>query len=206
MKRLGIFLLVVLALFVVADFVLRGLAENAAANMIDEEVTQGGEPDVDLGGFPFLPSLFAGRFDRIDIDISSASEGQLLVEDIHLTLREVELDAFELMGGKGALRADSLRGRATISEATINDVLAADEPDLRVEVEEERITMSRGSLSAPANAVVAANRILISAGEVLEPLEIPLPTFSRDVQFTSLRSEPGRLVLGVNAARVRIRS
>ena len=205
MKRLGIFLVVVAVLLVGADLLLRAVAEGSAAKLIDKKVTQGAEPDVDLGGFPFLPSLFAGHFDRIDIDISSASEGQLLMEDIELTLRDVELDAFELRDGKGALRAESLRGRATISEATINEILSAEHPDVRVEVEDGRIMVSRGSFSAPANAVLAANRLLISAGEVLGALEIPLPNLSRDFQFTSLRPEPGRMVLGVNAANVRIR-
>lgn len=205
MKKLVAFVLVLLVLFVVADFGLKASAESAAAQEIDENAARSGETEVDLGGFPFLPSLFAGSFDRMQIDISSASERDLLVEDIHLTLRGVELDAFEFIDGGGSVRADSVRGSGTIAEATINEVIAAEREGLQVEVENGRVVVSQGGFSAPANVVVAGNRLLISAGEIVGPAEFPLPALARGIRFNSIRAEQNRLVLGADASAVTIR-
>lgn len=205
MKKLVGFLLVLSVLFIAADFGLKASAESAATEAIDENVTRSRGTEVDLGGFPFLPSLFAGSFDRMQIDIASAWERDLLVEDIQLTLRDVELDPFEFVGGGGSVRARSLQGSGVIAEATINEVLAAERDGLDVEVENGRVMISQGEFSAPANAVVAGNRLLISAGEVVGPLEIPLPLLARGIRFNSLRAERNRLVLGADASRVTIR-
>jgi len=205
-KRLAVGLVVVLVLFVVADFAVRAVAENAAAEMIDEQIRQKVEPDVSLGGFPFLLSLLRGSFDEITVDIDSTSEGPVEVEDIHLKLTGVDLEALEVLGGRGNLRARSLRGRGVISEATLNEIASADLGGARIELEDNRVLVSRGEMSVPANAVVAGNRLLVNAGEAFGPVEIPLPAPLPEVRFTSLRAENNRLVLGVMASRVRFRA
>ncbi|MBW3595092.1 MAG: DUF2993 domain-containing protein [Actinobacteria bacterium] len=205
MKRLGVILVVLLALLVVADYLVRAAAENAVANLIDKRVALQGETDVDLGSFPFLLSMVRGDFDEVTIDLASASEGRLVVEDIHLTLDDVEVEPFELVAGRGNLRARSLRGRGVISEATLDDTISATDPDLDVAIAKGKIAVSRGAVTVPATAVVAVNRLLLSAGGAIGPVEIPLPALLPDVRFSSLRAERGRLVLGVTASHVTIR-
>jgi len=203
-KRLIVFLVVLAVLFFAADFFLRMTAERAAARLIADRVSLQAEPEVDFGGFPFLFSAVRGHFDRITIDVASAREDEIKVDDIHLTLEGVELRPLEVLGGEGSLRARSLRGRGVISEATLNRTIAGEGPDVEIEVEDGRILVTSGDLSVPANALVARNRLVFSAGEVLGPLEAPLPTLLPDVRFTSLRAEQDRLVLGAVASRVRI--
>lgn len=206
MKRLGVTLVVLAGVLLAADFLVRAAAENAAANLIDEQVSQRIDPEVRLGGFPFLLSLVRGSFDEVRITVPEMSKDSMKVEDIRLTLEDVKLEALEVLAGRGNLFAKSVSGRGIISEATINDVIGSQTPGVQISIEERRITVSRGGIEAPANAVVAGNRLLISAGEAMGALELPLPVLLEEVRFSSLSAEPGRLVLGVIGSRVRVRT
>lgn len=206
MKRLGVTLVVLAGVLLAADFLVRAAAENAAANLIDEQVSQRIDPEVRLGGFPFLLSLVRGSFDEVRITVPEMSKDSMKVEDIRLTLEDVKLEALEVLAGRGNLFAKSVGGRGIISEATINEVIGSRSPGVQVSIEKRRITVSRDGIEAPASAVVAGNRLLISAGEAMGALELPLPVLLEEVRFSSLSAEPGRLVLGVIGSRVRVRT
>ena len=206
MKRIGVFLIVLALLVLAADFFLRMAAEDAAARLIDKRMALRQEPDVDLGGFPFLPSLVRGNFDRVTIEVASAKEGRAVIENIHLRLENVEVEALEVLGGDGTLRVESLRGRGVMSETTLNELLAANGSGVSIDVEEGGVLLSRGELSVPADAVLAGNNLRFAGGDVLGPLEVRLPALLPDVRFTSLRAERDRIVLGVAASRLRIRA
>ena len=189
-----------------ADFLLRNAAENAAADLIDEQIPHRVDPEVGLGGFPFLLSVLSGHFDEVTISVPEAAEGSLVVEDIRLTLRDVDLEALEVLGGRGNLTAREMRGRGFISEGTVNDVVRGQGADVDVAIEDGRVSVSANGVTSAATAVVAGNRLLIKAGEVLGPIEIPLPVLLPEIQFSTLTATPGRLVLGVVGSRVRIRT
>ncbi len=203
MKRAGVVLLVLLLILVVGDLALRSVAENAAARSIEDQVSGNVAPDVAFGGFPFLLSLARGSFEKVTIDVSSATEGSLRMEDIHLTLRDVEVDPFEVARGDGTLRARLLRGRGEISESALNEIVAEEAP-VEVDVQDGRVLVSRDGVSVPANVVVAGNRLLVGAGDAISPLEIPLPSLNPEINFNSVTAEDGRLVVGVAASRLRL--
>ena len=205
MKRLVVFLVVVVVLVTASDFLLRVAAENVVAGLVDDRITKDGEPEVDLGGFPFLFSLLEVRFDEMTVVIPEATHEEVTVEHVELTFTEVRADAFELLGGGGTVRARSVAGSGSISEADFARVVDRHFPGVTVELNDNRVTMSRAGVSASATAVVAANRILISAGEVAAPVDIPLPSLMSGVQFSSLEVYEGELVLRIEGSRVRIR-
>lgn len=206
MKRLVTLLVVLVVILVAADFLLRAAAENAAADLIDDQITQRVDPEVDLGGFPFLTSVLSGRFDQVTVRVPRAEESGLVVEDIELSLRDVKLEPLEILGGRGDLRAASLEGRAIISEESLTDVLHATDPALSVSIEPNRIAVSRDGATVAATAVIAANRILFQAGEVAPEIEIPLPELLPEIQFSSLRAVSGELVLEAIGNGVRLRT
>ena len=206
MKRFLTVLVVLAVLFVAGDFVLRNVAQNAAADLIDEQIPQRVDPEVDLGGFPFLRSVLTGRFDVVTVSVPEAEQNGLLVEDIELSFRDVKLEPLEVLAGRGDLRAATLRGRGVISQASFTRVLRATEPALSVSIEPDRISVSRDGATLAATAVVAANRILFQAGDVAPEIEIPLPELLPDIQFSSLKAVSGELVLEVVGSRVRIRT
>ncbi len=196
---------VITLLLVVADYGLRAMAENAAADLIDKEVPQRVEPSVGLGGFPFLLSVLRGSFDQVTVSMPRARQGSLVVEDINLIFDDVELEALEVLGGRGTLRAESLRGSGAVSEASLNRVIDAEAPGVSATIDDDRIALSRGDVAVPATAIVANEEILIRAGEI-GPIVIPLPTLLPEIRFSSLETRRGELVLGVRALDVRIRA
>ena len=206
MKKLGITLVILICVLLGADFLLKAAAENTAAKLVDAQIARKVEPEVKLGDFPFLLSLLRGSFDEVTIEIPEASEGPLVVEDIRLILEDVDLEALEVLAGRGNLFAKSLRGRGVVDEATLSDIVGAQSPGVEVSVGVRRVTLTQDGVVVPATAVVAGNRILIAGGELVDPFEIPLPTLLPDLQFSSLRAERGRLVLEVVGSRVRIKT
>ena len=205
MKRAVVVVVVLLCLLFVADLLLRAAAENAAATFIDKRIAEKVEPEVGLGGFPFLASLLSGSFDEVTVAVPQATKGLLVAEDIRLTFVDVKLEALEVLAGRGDLRAESLTGRAVISEQTVNQIVNAQAPELSVTIEDDKVVVSRGEVSVPATAVVVSNTLHMSANEVIEPIEVPLPDLIPEIKFTSLEAREGRLVLGIRAARIRLR-
>lgn len=207
LKKFLIFVVIIAGLLVVGDFMLRDRAERAAGDLIDQQIAQEIDPEVDLGGFPFLRSVLTGTFDRITITIPEINEGPLLVEDVVLTLRDIQLEPLEVLAGRGDLRAASLRGGGGISEATLNEIVRSQVPGLTVAIQRNRVTLSRDGVTFAATAVVAGGRLLMQASELgIDPIEVALPTLLQDIRFSSLRVTPGELVLQVEGGPLRIRT
>ena len=81
---IGLFVLLLLlaGLLVVADRVAVGVAERMIADRVRQEITKQGaqsaEPDVEVGGTPFLTQVLDGRYQRITInlrDVQAPVEG-----------------------------------------------------------------------------------------------------------------------------------
>lgn len=207
LKKFLIFVVIVVGLLVVGDFMLRDRAESAAADLIDQQISQKVDPEVDLGGFPFLRSVLTGTFDRITITIPEFNEGPLVIEDVVLTLRDVRLEPLEVLAGRGDLRATSLRGSGVVSESTLNEIVRLQVPGLTVALERDRVTLSRDGATVAATAVISDDSLLLQAGQLgVGPIEVALPALLQDVRFSSVRAIPGELVLQVDGGPLRIRT
>ena len=113
MKKLGIALLVLLALVVAADRGADWVAQRVAANALQDSQGLETRPDVDVTGFPFLTQVVDGRFDEVDVtarDVPLGSSG--------LTLSRLEVDL------RGAARAGST---VTVRRATADGVISFDD-------------------------------------------------------------------------------
>ncbi len=75
MRALLIAVLVLLGLAVAADRVLVLVSENQLASAIQEQAQLPAEPDVSIGGFPFLTQAFAGRYDSVHLGVDVQALG-----------------------------------------------------------------------------------------------------------------------------------
>jgi hypothetical protein len=66
-RRLGIAILVILALLLIADRVGAVIAEDQAGDTIKSSQHLKSRPDVNIAGFPFLTQLASGDYDEISI-------------------------------------------------------------------------------------------------------------------------------------------
>ncbi|MGI5524192.1 DUF2993 domain-containing protein [Micromonospora sp. CA-259024] len=133
---LVVLLLLVAGLLVVADRVAVGVAERTIADRVRQEVTKQGaqsaEPDVEVGGTPFLTQVLDGHYQRISIklrDVRASVEGdpvQLPVLDVDARNVRASLDT--LRTGQGDVVADTVHGTGTISYDSLAALL--DRPGL----------------------------------------------------------------------------
>lgn len=105
--------LIVLAVLVgVADRGGQLAIERIAAGRIQDALSTPDRPEVDLGGFPFLPELISQHFDDVTVDITDADAGKIVVAQVRAKLKGVE------RAGNGA-HADEISGDGRIDYAAI---------------------------------------------------------------------------------------
>lgn len=119
-----VLLVVVVVLLVVADRVGVTIADNQVATQVQnkaesEGIKLGQKPTADIGGFPFLTQVLAGRYDRIDVHLrdlttrNSAGRNLTLPKlDIRATGVDAPLDT--IMNGNGSITADKITGTGVI--------------------------------------------------------------------------------------------
>ncbi|MEV8037142.1 DUF2993 domain-containing protein [Streptomyces sp. NPDC086182] len=122
--RISLILLVVLGgLFVLADRVAVGFAEDEAAGRIKSTEGLATTPDVSIGGFPFLTQVVGGELDDVKIGIKSyeastggtgSSAGTIRIDDLNAEMRGVAFN-----GGYSSATAGSATGSASISYAEL---------------------------------------------------------------------------------------
>ncbi|SIN23565.1 LmeA family phospholipid-binding protein [Micromonospora cremea] len=133
---LVVLLLLVAGLLVVADRVAVGVAERAIADRVRQEVTKQGaqsaEPDVQVGGIPFLTQVLDGRYQRISIklrDVQASVEGDAVrLPVLDVDARNVRASLDTLRSGQGDVVADTVNGTGTISYESLAALL--DRPGL----------------------------------------------------------------------------
>ena len=204
MKKLLFFIVILAVVLTAGDVWLRRSAEHAAADLIDLQIPQEVEPEVELAGFPFVVSVLTGRFEEVTVAVPDVTENGLTIEDVRLVLEDVRLEPLEVLGGHADLRARSVSGAGVVSESALAAVVEQQTPDLSVSIEGDRIMVSGQGTSVAATAVIAGNRLLLRAGELVT-IEVPLPEMLPGVSFSSLEAAPGELRLEVAGGRLRIK-
>ena len=113
MKKLGIALLVLLALVVGADRAADWVAQRVAANALQDSQRLETRPDVNVTGFPFLTQVLDGRFDEVDVTARDLPLG-----DSGLRLSRLDVDL------RGATRAGTT---VSVRRATADGVISFDD-------------------------------------------------------------------------------
>ena len=124
MKKLLIFLVVVVALFSVGDYLARDFAEGKAADELQERLDLSSRPNVGLGGWPFVVAAFQGEFPSIEIDADRVVMERLEFLNVNLDLEDLTFSVREaLRGGVSEVTAQGGTGTATLEESSVNQAL-----------------------------------------------------------------------------------
>jgi LmeA-like phospholipid-binding len=123
-RWLVITLIVLAGLYVAADFVLKGVAENAVARSLQSSLELSKQPDVDLGGFPFLIRAIDGHLDSVDLRGTNLAAGGQPLRSVALHLADVRFSATALISGRStSVRFHSSSGTAELSGKDLTDAL-----------------------------------------------------------------------------------
>lgn len=167
MKVLGGFVVTLLLLFVAADYVARNQAENQAGKQLAASLDLEEEPDVKLGGWPFLLKVLGG-------EIPSASFSTQEVRSRGVSLTEVEVDvrglAFKLedimAGSRDAIKISGGGGTAVLAEDELGKVLRREGIRAEVRLTDAGVLVDppRLSESVDGDISIDSGYLVITAG------------------------------------------
>ncbi|MEU6276095.1 DUF2993 domain-containing protein [Streptomyces populi] len=147
--RITLILLIVLGgLFVLADRVAVGFAEDEAADRIKSTEGLAATPDVSIEGFPFLTQVAAGELDDVKIGIkdyeaptggTGASAGTIRIDDL-----DAEMHGVAFSGDYSSATAHSATGTASISYAELLKAAKSEPVELGLGLTAKVIGLSDG--------------------------------------------------------------
>src|SRR5882762_11548404 len=91
-------------LFVAADRIAayaaeRTIAKQAQQELTAREVTSPSQPDVSVGGFPFLTQVLAGKYDKITIDVHQPTIQDVKLDELDVTATGVNAKTSAILNG-----------------------------------------------------------------------------------------------------------
>ncbi|MFC5217950.1 DUF2993 domain-containing protein [Streptomyces coerulescens] len=122
MRALRIFLIVVIVLgglFVLADRLAVGFAEDEVAGKLQTRENLADTPDVSIKGFPFLTQVLGGALDDVEVGMSgfvaAAGDGKSIrIDDLKANMKGVEFS-----GDYSSATAATATGTASVSYAEL---------------------------------------------------------------------------------------
>jgi hypothetical protein len=124
MRRLVIFLVVLVILLVAADRISRYAAQRKIATRVATSYHLPTRPSVRIQGFPFLTQVLARRFKEVDVTLSSVTASGVRLEDLQARFKGVRAPLRKLVGkGRGVMTADQATATALIPFAAVQQRL-----------------------------------------------------------------------------------
>jgi hypothetical protein len=98
-RKLTVTLVVLLALLLVADRVGAAVASRAVAAQVQISAGLAAEPEVSIGGFPFLTQALAGRYEDVRVRADDLPAGELTLSRLDASLTGVEVPLSQALSG-----------------------------------------------------------------------------------------------------------
>ncbi|MDA0563705.1 DUF2993 domain-containing protein [Streptomonospora sp. S1-112] len=97
MRKFLVFLIFVLIVLAVADRGLHYAAESEIASRVEQQYEMTSEPEVTIGGFPFLTQAIGGEYDEIHIVTGAVVVDDVQLERVDVTARDVRAPIGDLL-------------------------------------------------------------------------------------------------------------
>lgn len=204
-KFLVSFVVTLLVLAVVGDFVVKAAAERAVATELASTLELAESPEVGIESFPFLVAFFRGRLDTMTIESSDVEAGALTLDEVTLTLDDLEFEPGDVIAGDvDRITIDGGTGEGILTQRDLNRAL-------RNEGVPVTAALSRGAVSleteaGPAEGDLAMDEgVLVVSGPGGISVDFQLPSLGGRVTFDNLAIEEGRarFTLGVAPGELR---
>jgi hypothetical protein len=178
---------VVLAgLFVGADRIAANMAEKriadqAAVEMRNRNITSDSKPRADIAGFPFLTQVLGGTYRKVTVQVDRPRTGEVALDQFTLVANQVHAPLDAIRAGRGQITADTVQGTATmnwdavrklVDTTPLSQVPGLDVSKLTIAAKDNKI-----SLAAPIEfagmsfQLQAAGTVAVNQGEVRLQLE-----------------------------------
>ncbi len=151
MRKLLVALVVLALVGIAADRVAHTLATNEAESRLVSHGLE--EPDVSVGGFPFLDQVLQRSFDEVRVRATSLQTGSGRAEDLDVTAHDVDAPA------GGSVTVGRLSGHGTVTyaevlrQAGVEDIELSDAGDGNVSIQRD-VTLQGQTVTATATGRV----------------------------------------------------
>ncbi|MGR6322392.1 DUF2993 domain-containing protein [Micromonospora soli] len=235
-----VLLLVLAGLLVVADRVAVGVAERAIADQVKQQVAkqdaQSAPPKVEVGGFPFLTQVLAGKYQHISIvltDVQGKVQGDAVsVPRLDVDARDVKASLDTLRSGRGDVVAERVDGRGTVTYDSLAKLL--DRPGLKLAEQNGKLAVTapadilgvKLTINGTADVTVANGKVALRFNDLSAEglpnlplaktmlanyakgisIDVPLPALPFQLNVRKVEPKPEGLVVTADAKNVPINS
>ncbi|SDN18846.1 LmeA family phospholipid-binding protein [Allokutzneria albata] len=134
MKKLVISLVVVLGLFVVADYAIAATAEYQLSQRMRTQLNVTEDPHVRINGFPFIYQALTGDYPNVEIravGVPLTKDAKIKVEG-EVRLRHARASLSDLISGNTQdMRVDEVLGAVKVTASDVGKLIGI--PDLKIE-------------------------------------------------------------------------
>lgn len=166
------------------------VGENAAETRIEDGVRSAfrgkAEPQADIGGGVFLLQLVRGRFGEVRIRIPELVKHGVNINDIDLTLSDVDFPLSSVVEGQGEVDIGSGTGSGTISADALQTVVARQAQKIEVTIDGGTATLSRRGRSVQVDDIAVEGRKVRLEAPPLKSLTLRLPPPPRGFNYESI--------------------
>ncbi|WP_043625006.1 LmeA family phospholipid-binding protein [Nonomuraea candida] len=220
MRKLIMFLIVLVVLLVAVDRVAVAGVERDLANRIAASANLSGTPTVTIEGVPFLTQALSGRYPEVRFDLGTFTYGDVPVRNLRGAAYDVTAPLADVIQNRPNIRAGRVTVRGTLTRATI-DKYAPD--GVKIGGNGRRLTAS-GEVTMGVNKVrfdaelqveiadggirIRAERVEGLPDQVAGLISYTIPFQGKlpfDVKVTGVRSVPEGLEFSAEASDVPLR-
>ena len=167
LRRAGVSLAVLIALFVGANVIATRVAEDHIGDAVRAELRLSGRPAVSVSGFPILFHILAGDVPKVSIDARDFLIQGLQVLRAHVVLEGIHSD--DLLGGHG-ITVTVARGSATAdtTDRSVDDFLRSRHVDVTIAfVEGSVVVRATKNIFGRSRMVVATGPVRIDGRKLV---------------------------------------
>lgn len=181
------------------------VGEDAAEQRIEDGVRAAfrgkAEPEADIRGGVFLLQLVRGRFGEVTIRIPELVKHGVNVNDIDLTLSDVDFALSSVVEGQGEVDIGSGRGSGTISADALQTVVARQARNIEVTIDGDTATLSRRGRTVQVDEIAITGRKITLETPPLRSLTLGLPPPPRGFRYGSVEVVDGGLLIAFDLRR-----
>ncbi|MER6951769.1 DUF2993 domain-containing protein [Nonomuraea sp. NPDC000554] len=120
MRKLIIFLIVLIVLLVAVDRVAVAGVQRDLANRIAAATDLSGQPTVTIEGIPFLTQAISGHYPEVRFDLGTLTYGGVPVRNLQGAAYNVTAPLADVLQNRADIRAERLTVRGTLTSQTID--------------------------------------------------------------------------------------
>lgn len=222
MRKLIIFLVVLVLLAVGADFGAKYAAQSAISKQLAASYDLAPAPTVTIHGFPFLTQAFGGTYDQIDVGMAEVSRDSINVRNVKARLYGVHAPISEVINNARSISADRATGTALVPFAVVKKRLPdgftvkAAGSNLMVSGKARAMGVSvpvkasvklsvgtEGVVAKPAKITVAGGRVPGSVVANQIGFVVPIQNLPMHLKIQNVRVRPNGVEVSASASDVR---